>query len=234
MIITIDGPVASGKSTVAEKMAVQFGFFYLYTGLLYRALAYALVTSFSYTKETLQEPAQKDIDSLLAEGRIVYRYDSGGPHIFFDGAEITGLLKSEFVDGISSISSANPRVREGVFVLQQSIAMQNDIVADGRDTGTVVFPDAEVKFFLTASLEERARRWRIGQEQQGNLLDEREALAAVSLRDERDTNRVVSPLKIASDAILVDNTGWSIDETIAHMQNVVLEYLNKGTERRVQ
>jgi len=230
MIVTIDGPVASGKSTVAQKLAERFGFYYLYTGLLYRALAYALVTSFEYTKKTLEEPAQEDIDVLLAKGRIVYTYDAQGPHIFFDSVEITHLLKSEFVDSISSISSANARVRHAVFLLQQSVAVENNIVADGRDTGTVVFPLAEAKFFLTASLSERARRWRIGQMRQGNSVSEEEARAAVALRDERDTLRVISPLKKAEDAILVDNTDLTIDETVAFMERVVAVCVAKETK----
>ncbi len=221
MIITIDGPVASGKSTVAQKLAERFGYYYLYTGLLYRALAYALVTSFGYTNETLAEPSQEHIDALLVNGRLVYCFDKYGAHILFDGTDITAYLKSEFVDGISSISSANPRVRGAVFVLQQSIALGNDVVADGRDTGTVVFPDAQVKFFLTASLEERARRWRIGQSVLGNVVSKEESEAAVLMRDTRDRERTVSPLKQADDAILVDNTNWTIDETIGYMTSIV-------------
>jgi cytidylate kinase len=223
MIITIDGPVASGKSTVAQVLAQRFNFYYLYTGLLYRAIAYALVKTYGYSELDLASPKSSDLDELLASGRIVYMFHDGMAHIVFDGTDITNLLKTEYVDQISSISSANSLVRSAVYRLQQSIATGTDIVADGRDTGSVVFPRADVKFFLTASVEERARRWRNDQVSQGNAVTLSDAITAVNMRDQRDKTRKISPLIQAADAILIDNSSWSIDETIERMVQVVVE-----------
>ncbi len=224
MIITIDGPVASGKSTVAQALAHEFhefGFYYLYTGLLYRALAYALVTAYGYSEEALVAPGEDALEALLQKGRLEYRFDVGAARILFDGKDITSLLKTEEVDRISSISSANAAVRAAVYCLQQQIATGADIIADGRDTGTVVFPNAQIKFFLTASVEERAFRWRTNQARQGNMVSEDEAITAVTMRDERDRTRKISPLLPAEDAILVDNSNWSIEETITYMAAIV-------------
>lgn len=234
MIITIDGPVASGKSTVAEELARRFGYYYLYTGLLYRALAYALVKEFGYTEEQLAEPRKSDIDQLLVDGRIRYVYDAYGPHVYLDAHEITQHLKTAFVDRISSVSSANPYVRRAIAILQKNISNHNNIVADGRDTGTVVFPNAEVKFFLTATVQERARRWQQGQAAQGNNFSLEEAISAVEMRDGRDIRREFSPLKQAEDAILVDNSFLTISETIDHMAAVVARVLSKERVHQAQ
>lgn len=221
MIIAIDGPVASGKSTIARQLAHELNFFYLYTGLLYRGIAYVLVKNFGYTQLELVHPKQTDIDAILAPGRLVYRYAAGEPAILFDGVDITAELKKAEVDGWSSTSSADPRVRHAIFAMQVTLGHEHDLVAEGRDIGTVVFPNAEHKFFLTASLEQRAYWWQKMQEQLGRVYSLEESRQVVAERDRRDTTREHSPLIQAPDAVLIDCTGLTIQEIVALIKRSV-------------
>ena len=226
MVITIDGPVASGKSTIARLLAQELGFYYLYTGLLYRGLAAILVTHYGYDEAQLKHPRKEDLDDLLTGNRFEYRYEDGEPQIYFEGKAITGLLKTREVDNWSSISSADPAVRHAVLERQVSIGKLYNVVADGRDTGSVVFPDAVCKIFLTASLEVRAARWQSDQEKLGKLFSLDESMQIVAERDERDRTRSHSPLVQAVDAHVVDNTTLSREETVAIIKAHVLKALS--------
>jgi cytidylate kinase len=219
MIITIDGPVASGKSTIAQRLAHDLGFYYLYTGLLYRGIAYVLVHQYGYDDVALKSPRHEDVDAVLTAGRLVYRYENEQAQVWYDGVNITPFLKTKAVDATSSISSADPYVRAAILQLQVRIGHEHDVVADGRDMGTVVFPQAACKFFLTASPEVRAARWQADQQRAGIAYTFAEALQAVAMRDERDTTREHSPLKPAPDAIIVDNSDLDIAQTVAHMEH---------------
>ncbi len=221
MIIAIDGPVASGKSTIARQLAHELGFYYLYTGLLYRGIAYVLVKKLGYTDADLVHPRHADVDAVMQSGRFVYRYAVGEPSIIFDGEDITPELKKGEVDGWSSLSSADPYVRHAIFETQVALGKKHDLVAEGRDIGTVVFPHAEHKFFLTASLEQRAFWWRKMQEQLGRVYSLDESLREVAERDRRDTTREHSPLAQAADAIVVDATGLGLEEVIGMLRERV-------------
>ncbi len=223
MVITIDGPVASGKSTVAKSLAHELGFYYLYTGLLYRGLAYVLVRYKGYSEEQLRAPAQVDLGDILRDGRLEYRYENGEPSILFDGEDITAVLKTREVDGWSSLSSADPVVRKAVFDMQVKIGTLYNVVADGRDTGSVVFPDAFCKFFLTARLSVRAQRWQQDQARVGKIYTLAESEQIVQERDQRDITRAHSPLIQAPEAFLVDNSDLTSDQTIEIMKNRVME-----------
>lgn len=214
MIIAIDGPVASGKSTIGQEIAHRLGFYYLYTGMLYRGIAYALVKAYGYDEQKLKNPDKKHVDDLLAAGRLEYRYSEGRAQLLFDGTDITDRLKTAEVDNWASTSSALPVVRQAILHIQQEIGRTHDIVADGRDMGTVVFPDAEYKFFLTASVEVRARRWQADQKRMGNDLSLQECIAKISERDHRDTTREHSPLIQAPDAIVIDSSELDLPRTI--------------------
>ncbi len=215
MIITIDGPTASGKSTVGRLLAKELDHYYLYTGMLYLGLAYLLMKDHGYTLDTVAHPDMKLVDHILDTKRFSYRYDaSDRERIFFDGTDITSHLKGDTIGQGASIVSTNPEVRERLNTLQRAIANDHDVVIDGRDSGSVVFPHAENKFFLTASEDERARRWREQQEKRGESVSLEQAKAFISMRDNRDSQRKSAPLTIPQGAQVIDNSDLAIDETL--------------------
>lgn len=227
MIITIDGPAASGKSSVARCLAQKLGYYYLYSGMLYRACAYVLLKHGGYAKNQIAHLKPEIVSTFFNVIRIRYTYTPHhGEKIFFDDVDITHHLKTPLIDDASSMLSENPAIRHAIGIVQHAISTHSNIVADGRDMGTVVFPHAEIKFFLTASAEERARRWRVDQEKRGHQYSFTEAHALLSDRDQRDTIRAHAPLAVAPDAIMIDNTDLSSQETCARMEEVVRKLLN--------
>ena len=214
MIITIDGPVASGKSTVARLLAQKLGFYYLYTGFLYRGFAYVLAHAYNYDTENFSCPRDADVDDIIYNHTFEYRYEEGQPKIIFDGNDITPFLKTKEVDNWASLVSAYPHVRHVVFEHQVRIGKAHDVVAEGRDTGTVVFPSADYKFFLTSPVEVRAERWQRMQQKMGFNYSLEECLKAVRERDARDADRSHSPLRRAPEALYIDNAHMTISETI--------------------
>jgi len=218
MIVTIDGPVASGKSTLGRRLAKELKLFYLYTGLFYRALTYLLINKEIYKDEDLKNPKQQDLYTYLDPELLIYRYDPEfGGTILFDGEDITPYLKTSFIDKQVSILSANKRVRLLINEIVRNIARNFDVVVDGRDAGTVVFPGADIKFFITAQPEVRAKRWRHIQEKLGEAYLPEQALTLITERDKRDENREIAPLIIPDDAIVIDNSDQDVDQTLADM-----------------
>jgi CMP/dCMP kinase len=225
MIVTIDGPVASGKSTVSRMLAQQLGYYYLCSGLLYRALGYLLINLYEYTLETIAHPTQEDIERCLDSAYFSYRYDdTHQERVFFKDQDITPYLKDKFIDKVASIMSVDAHVRHAVAQLQRSIASAHNIVTDGRDVGSAVFPHAEVKFFVTASVQVRAQRWRKDQEKYSNYLSEEQAIASITDRDDRDKNRTIAPLIIPDGAIIIDTSELTIQETIDEMLKYIKNY----------
>jgi len=215
MIISIDGPTASGKSTVARLLAKELNFYYLNTGFLYRAVAYLLINHCSYKDENLRNPDPIDLDTYLDPNRLIYDYDKDyKEQIIFDGQNITPFLKTSFIDKGASIVSTNKLVRSLLLQVQRVAAQKFDIVAEGRDIGSVVFPEADIKFYLTASVNTRAERWRSDQEQKGNKFSFDEAVNIVKDRDKRDREREISPLVIPDNAIVIDNTDLDIKQML--------------------
>ncbi|MCK4265585.1 (d)CMP kinase [Candidatus Babeliales bacterium] len=211
MIITIDGPAASGKSTVARVLASKLNSYYLETGLLYRAVAYILIEKNNKAFEDFKTLSEEDLNFI---SDISYKYINGSARIFFHKEDITDLLHSSVSSKGASIVSAVKNVRRALLELQRDISKHYDIVADGRDCGSVVFPDADYKFFLTASLEVRAKRAFSDSKRKNkdfSLEDIKKSLAA---RDKRDKEREISPLIIPKDAVVVDNSELDADETI--------------------
>ena len=214
MIITIDGPTASGKSTLARAVALKLDSYYIYSGLLFRALAYLLIKNKGYTVETLGAPAVTDVQEIFDPLHFKYQYNGGKEQVIFDGVDITDHLKHSDIDRGASIVSTDSFVRDELLILQRHIARTQSVVVDGRDTGSVVFPDAEYKFFITASLQERARRWRLDQAKRGMVFTDEQACAAVTERDARDSNRTLAPLTVADGAIIIDSTYLSKDQVL--------------------
>jgi len=218
MVITIDGPSASGKSTVAQALAKKLDFYYLNTGLLYRALAFLLLKREGYTEQDLAHPRTEDLKRYLDLVHFSYHYSSTGhATITFEDLNITPFLKDEEIDRGASIISANSLAREGLHTMQHHIKEQHDIVVEGRDSGTEVFPNAEHKFFLTASLQERARRWQKMQEKNGSKYTLEQVEQALQERDARDQGRTIAPLRIPKDAIVIDSTNLSVEQVVHEM-----------------
>lgn len=217
MIITLDGPSASGKSRAARTLAHALGIYYLSTGYLYRAVAYCALQRGVLISE------QNPLDSLLVAEcadprRILYRYTNGNAQVLFDGVDITAELKNPVVDRSASIVSAQPAVRAALISVQRAIAESADLVADGRDCGSVVFPAAEYKFFITASLDERARRWAADCAARSIFCSIDDARAALTERDTRDAARTASPLIVPEDAVIIDTTHLAPDAVVAHIR----------------
>lgn len=223
MIITIDGPTASGKSTVAQTLANTYHLYHINSGLLYRALAYLITEYEGYTQDALLLVSSHDIAAYGDPQRLKYVYTAHkGGEVFFDGVNITALLKNAHIDACASVLSVRSAVRAQVDAIQHHIASEHDVIVDGRDAGSVVFPHADIKFFLTASLIVRARRWQHMQEHKGFVFTSEQAEQEVARRDERDSQRSVAPLVVPHNAIVVDSTQMTLQETV----NVMANYMN--------
>lgn len=227
MIITIDGPAASGKSTIARAVAKELGFFYINSGLLFRGIAYILVNKYVYTLEKLFFPDPLDLQEIFVENRLKYLFDDQfHEQLFFDLQDITPWLKTTIIDKAASIVSTSIIVRDQVYSMQRRLAQSFDIVVDGRDAGSIIFSEAQVKFFLTASLEIRAARWQKEQESKGNAQTAEQARHAVHERDERDSMRSVAPLTIPIDGVLIDNSLLTQQQTLNIVLNRIAESLS--------
>ncbi|KKR96719.1 MAG: Cytidylate kinase [candidate division TM6 bacterium GW2011_GWE2_41_16] len=232
MIITIDGPVACGKSTVSLALANRLSFFYLATGLMYRFIAYHLIYREKIKEQDLAHvPAQKIFD-LLNSGAFEYTYAPlYGAQIFYKQENYTPFLKMAGVDKYASILGSVHQVRQEVVAYQKKLAESHNLVVEGRDAGTVVFPQADFKFFLTASDEVRARRWQKDQMRLSNLFTLDESLKITRERDDRDKNRAHSPLKMAEDAVLIDNSTLTLGQTIDAIYEVIAPHVPKKDEQ---
>lgn len=218
MIIAIDGPAGSGKSTVAKEVAKMLGFHYLDTGAMYRSIAWL----------ALERGISLDDDEAVAQlartETVVFSHEEGNPlpsGVAIAGHDITLEIRTPRIDKAVSPVSAIPAVREALTQQQRAIAASENIVMEGRDIGTVVFPRAELKVFLTASAQERARRRALQNAQRGfGETDEAAILADIIRRDEADSTRAVAPLRPAEDAVMLDTTGMGIDEVCAAIANL--------------
>ncbi len=210
MIIAIDGPAGSGKSTVAKKVAKLLDFHYLDTGAMYRCIAWLAL------ERGVSLDDADAVAELAASEPIVFAHEAGNPlpsGVAIAGTDVTLEIRTPRIDKSVSAVSAIPAVREALTNQQRTIAASDNIVMEGRDIGTVVFPNAEVKVFLTASPEERAQRRALQNEQRGfGETDAAVILADIIARDEADSTRDVAPLKPADDAHMLDTTGMTIDE----------------------
>lgn len=220
MIITIDGPVASGKSSLARAIAQKLGYYHINSGYFYRALASILLHNCKKTIDELRVLEERDLSCLDLDG-IEYRYVDTQPEVWYQETNITPFLKTREIDDASSIISTYPFIREIVNTFQHQQATSNDIVIDGRDVGTVVFPHADYKFFLTSTEDERARRWQLDQNKKGNIFSYEQSLAEVQERDRRDMTRHVAPLVVAEDATVIDNSTRSLEETVQVVLNSI-------------
>ena len=207
LIIAIDGPVGSGKSTLARRVAQMLGYVYVDTGAMYRALALkALRRGLAF------DGNDENLVLLARETRIDLRAEDGTQRVFLDHEDVTTAIRTPEVSQAASRIAVNPGVRHVLVAEQRRAGEQGGVVMEGRDIGSVVFPDAQLKIFLTASPETRAeRRWREHQ-QKGDTIDLRRTLEEIRERDRRDQGRTTSPLVRASDAVVVDSTAMDPEE----------------------
>ena len=220
MNIAIDGPAGAGKSTIAKLAAGKLGYIYVDTGAMYRAMALYLHRA---GIDVEASDAAERITEACSRPDISIRYDKGEQIVLLDGENVNGLIRTEEVSRMASVSSAVPAVRKRLVELQQKLASEADVVMDGRDIGTVVLPKADVKVYLTASVEERAnRRYRenIGK---GMDCDLEKIKADIAERDYRDMNRETSPLRQAEDATLIDSSDMTIEEVAEAILKLVNE-----------
>lgn len=218
MIITIDGPTASGKTTIARMLAQKLGYYYLSSGLLFRGLAYVLVQDFLYSPELINNPREHDIAKALDPSTFVYVYNhEQGEQLFVHGKNITHELRGQTLSQYASILGTHVSVRAALAALQHHIANNHDLVAEGRDMGSAIFPHAQVKFFLTASVEVRAARWQKDQNAKGKDLSLDQARIEIQTRDDRDQTRAVAPLCIPKGAIIIDDSHMPQQKVVDEM-----------------
>ncbi len=222
MIITIDGPTASGKTTVARALAKKLDYYYLSSGLLFRGLAHSLVHDFFYNPEELKNPREEDIAKALDTHSFIYSYDANnGEQLIINGKNITHELRNQAISQYSSIIGTNLKVRAALASLQHRLADHHNLVAEGRDMGSAIFPHAHIKFYLTASLEARSIRWQKDQHAKGKLISQADARHEVKIRDDRDINRQVAPLCIPEGAIIVDDSDLDQDQVLELMMQQI-------------
>lgn len=216
-VITIDGPSGSGKGTVAGLLAKQLGWNLLDSGALYRLLAFA---AGNHGVDLTNEEAMKLLAAHL-DVQFIAAGDGRGQRIILEGDEVTDLIRNEQVGAGASLVASLPAVRDALLQRQQAFQELPGLIADGRDMGTVVFPDAPLKVFLTASAEERARRRYLQLKAKGDDVNLASLLDEIQARDERDTQRAVAPLKPAADAIQLDSTELSIEQVLERILSEV-------------
>lgn len=218
MNVAIDGPAGAGKSTIAKAIAAKKGYVYVDTGAMYRAIALYFLRSGADLKN------EAEISKLAQSVDVSLTYENGAQQVILNGENVTGFIRTEEVGNSASTTSVYADVRTKLVSLQQKLAADTDVVMDGRDIGTVVLPNAEVKVYLTASVECRAKRRYDELTAKGENCDIKVIEKDIADRDYRDMNREISPLKQADDAILVDSSNMTIDEVV----EAIIELINKA------
>lgn len=218
--VAIDGPAGAGKSTIAKSASKELGFIYVDTGALYRSIGYFV----SANEGDVDDP--RSVVSFLPKINAEIKYIDGVQHVFVNGEDVSDKIRTEEVSRAASKVSAIPEVREFLLSLQRSFAKKYNVVMDGRDIGTVVLPDAQVKIFLTASAEERANRRYREQIQRGLDVNYDDILADIKERDYRDENREIAPLKPAEDSVYLDTSDCTVEQSIQAVMDIVKDKMN--------
>lgn len=206
--VAIDGPAGAGKSTIAKLVAKEKGFIYVDTGAMYRALAVHFI------KKGLKPEDTDKIIEACEDAEVSLQYENGLQQVYLNGENVTSLLRTEEVGNMASVSSAIAAVRAKLLSLQRNLAAEKDVVMDGRDIGTNILPNADVKVYLTASVETRARRRFLELQEKGVACILEEIAHDIEERDYRDMNRDIAPLKQAEDAVFVDSSEMTIPEVV--------------------
>ena len=214
--IAIDGPAGAGKSTIAKRLAKELGYYYVDTGAIYRTVAYFFDLLGVSPKDVV------GVERYIDELSVNIEYDEDGlQHMIMNGIDVTGDIRTQDISQKASLVSAHAVVREVLLDMQQDVARHHNVIMDGRDIGTVVLPDADVKIFLTASAEVRAQRRTEELLAKGQKANFEQILKEIKQRDYQDTHREIAPLKMARDSVKVDTSEMDIDEVVATIRQIV-------------
>lgn len=222
LAVAIDGPSGAGKSTLSRALAEKFKFIYVDTGALYRTVGLAVLRA----GKTTTNPAQ--VEALLPDIQLGLRHVQGEQRVFLGSEDVSNAIRAEAVSMAASDVSAHPAVRAFLLESQRRLARENNVIMDGRDIGTVVLPDAEVKIFLTASVEDRANRRYLQLLEAGRVADLETVRQDVIRRDYNDSNRAAAPLCKAEDAVEVDTTGNTFEESLEALAAIIQPHLTKN------
>ena len=206
--VAIDGPAGAGKSTIAKLVAKEKGYIYVDTGAMYRGFA------IHFLNRGIDPEDRDAVAEACRDAEVTIGYEDGVQQIYLNGENVTSMLRTEETGNMASKTSAIPEVREKLLELQRSLAREKDVIMDGRDIGTNILPDADVKIYLTASVETRARRRYDELREKGEDCSLEEISRDIKERDERDMTREIAPLKKADDAVLVDSSDMTIQQVV--------------------
>lgn len=219
LAIAIDGPAGAGKSTLSRKLAAELGYIYVDTGALYRAIGIKLMQS---SVDCLDSDS---VDKILASTKIDITYEDGTQIVLLDGKNVNMLIRTPEASMMASKCSALPSVRNFLLEMQREIARKNSVVMDGRDIGTVVLPNAQVKIFLTASVAARSKRRFDELVEKGEKVTFEEVMADMEKRDYNDSHRKIAPLKPAEDSVIVDTTELNFEQSLDELKRTVKSVL---------
>lgn len=219
--VAIDGPAGAGKSTIARRAAEKLGYIYVDTGALYRTVG------LKFSKTGADISSDRDIEKVLSGTAVDIRFSCGEQHVFLDGEDVSGLIRTPEASMMASAVSAKPAVRAFLLEMQRQLARENNVIMDGRDIGTVVLPNADVKIFLTASVKVRAERRFRELTEKGESVSFEEVYADIEKRDYNDTHRAAAPLKQAEGSCLADTSDLTLDDSVA----LVVKIITEGTKK---
>ena len=219
--IAIDGPAGAGKSSLSRKLAANLGYIYVDTGALYSA------TGLKFSRLGFTTELSGDIEKVLETTKVDIKFVNGEQRVFLDDEDVSDLIRTPEASMMASAVSARPAVRAFLLDMQRNLAKNNNVVMDGRDIGTVVLPDAKVKIFLTADVEERARRRLLELTEKGEKVTFEEVLADMKQRDYNDSHREIAPLRQAEDAVLADTTKLDLKGSLELLEKIVKEGTSK-------
>jgi cytidylate kinase len=221
IVIAIDGPSGAGKSTVARLLAERLGYVYIDTGAMYRAIGWKA------SRERIDPADQVRLSDLCSRTEVTIKKDNSNPRVYVDGADVSGEIRTPEMGMMASAVSKSAPVRARLLVLQRELGRNGGVVMDGRDIGTVVFPDADIKFYLDASVQERGRRRYRELKAKGMDVDLDRITGEIAERDLQDSARSLAPLRRADDALLVDSSEMSIDQVL----DTMLDEIRKAETR---
>ncbi len=214
--IAIDGPAGAGKSTIAKRLAAKLSYLYVDTGAMYRAMAYY------FLKTGIPVKNEAEVSAACDGIEIALAYEDGAQKVLLNGEDVSGVIRREEVGGAASVTSSYQAVRQKLLGIQQEIAKKNNVIMDGRDIGTCILPNAQLKIYLTASVHTRALRRFHELTDKGQSCDLSEIEHDIEERDWRDMHREISPLRAADDAVTVDSSEMTIDEVVDTIYRMTL------------
>jgi len=217
LVIAIDGPSGAGKSTVARLLAERLGYIYIDTGAMYRAIGWKA------KREGIDPADEQGLAGLCSRTEVTIKQDNKNPSFFVDGIDVSSEIRTPEMGMLASAVSKSPAVRGRLLTLQRELGESGGVVMDGRDIGTVVFPDADLKFYLDASAEERGRRRYLELRAKGMDVDRARITQEIEQRDRQDSGREIAPLKQADDALLIDSSSMAIDEVLSRMVSEIVK-----------